>query len=296
MNVRSRNKIVRNAAWIGIIANLFLAIGKAFVAVIANSKALFADAAHSASDVVSSIVVLIGVRTADIPPDRDHPYGHGKAESIAAIVVAVILFIVGIEIAISSVRGISDISEAPGNLALVMVMVSIAIKEALFRYKINVGKKQRSQALVIDAWHHRSDALSSIAALTGIGLAIIGEQTGYVWLLKADALVGVFIALLIMHMAWMHGREAIHTAMDHVLHPEDTVELRRQASQVDGVLQVNELFAREHGHYVIVDIRITVESVLTVEEACKISNNVRNVLMKDDRVRDVFIGLNHEAD
>lgn len=262
------------------------------IAIFSNSKALFADAAHSASDVISSIVVLVGVRTASLPPDRDHPYGHGKAESIAAIVVAVILFIVGIEIAVDSFKGLLESAEAPGAAALYMAAASIFIKEGLFRYKIKIGRKQRSRALIIDAWHHRSDALSSLAAVVGIGLAIMGGKTDQLWLINADAFAGILIAILIMRMAWMHGKEAVHTTMDHVLHPEDTVDLRDKAANVNGVEAVNAFYAREHGYYVIVDICIRVDKALSVEQACIISDEVRNQLLQDERVKDVFVILN----
>lgn len=292
MNVfRSRDKKVKRAAWAGILVNLLLAVSKGIIAVVSNSKALLADAVHSASDVVSSVIVLIGVKTASIPPDRDHPYGHGKAESIAAIVVAVILFAAGIQIAINSLKGLATVETAPGLPALLMAAASIVIKEGLFRYKLNVGKKERSHALVIDAWHHRSDALSSAAAVVGIGFAIFGEWAGITWLLSADGVVGILIALLIMRMAWRHGREAIHTTMDHVLHPEDTIELRKHAANVDGVVEVLDLFAREHGYYVTVDIRISVHMHLTVSEGYHIGENVKTALMQDERVKDVFVHL-----
>jgi len=175
MRENSRSIII--ATWIGIIVNLLLTVIKAIGGILTGSRALVADALHSASDVVSSIVVLFAVKIANKPPDEEHPYGHGKAEGVASIIVALLLIVVGVEISISSVKVFfGEIPEAPGMIALVILIISIVIKEILFYYKLWLGKKYNSSVLVTEAWHHRSDSLSSLAALLGIGLAIIGEK------------------------------------------------------------------------------------------------------------------------
>src|SRR5699024_5580362 len=131
---------------------------------IAGSKALLADALHSASDVAGSVVVLFAVKIAHKPPDKEHPYGHGKAENIASIIVSLLLIIVGIEISISSIKMFfGNVPVAPGNLAFIILVVSIRIKEVLFHYKSRFGKKYNSPALLSEAWHHRSHAISSLA-------------------------------------------------------------------------------------------------------------------------------------
>lgn len=287
-----RYKKVKFGAWVGIIGNIILAVIKAIVGIMANSRALVADAAHSASDVVGSVAVLIGIRAAQLPPDRDHPYGHGKAETITAIIVAVLLFVVGLEIAIGAFKAFFEPIAVPGIAAIYAVIFSIVIKELMFRYKIHLGKKYKSDALITDAWHHRSDALSSVAAMLGIGASIIGGSIGVPWLVYADPVAGIFVAALIIKMAWKLGSESIHNTLDHVLHEEDTEEMYKKAAGVSGVRKVNELLAREHGHYVIVDIKIGVDPAITVEDGHAIGKLVKEKLMEDQYVQDVRVHIN----
>ncbi|WNF38928.1 cation diffusion facilitator family transporter [Bacillaceae bacterium IKA-2] len=287
-----RYQKLKFAAWVGIVGNIVLAIIKGIVGWLAGSRALVADAVHSASDVVGSIAVLIGIRAAKLPPDKDHPYGHGKAESIAAIIVAVLLFIVGLEIALSAVKSFNEPIQVPRVMAIYAVIFSIVVKELMFRYKYNLGKKYRSEALVTDAWHHRSDVFSSFAALIGIGASIVGGNIGIPWLVYADPLAGLFVSVLILKMAWGLGKQSIHNTMDHVLHDEDTAEMRKAALAVDGVRCVDEFFAREHGHYVIIDLKIGVDPYITVEAAHAIGKNVKAKLTKSDYVQDVRIHIN----
>lgn len=280
------------AAWVGIVGNIGLAIIKGIVGWLAGSRALVADAVHSASDVVGSIAVLIGIRAAKLPPDKDHPYGHGKAESIAAIIVAVLLFVVGLEIAVSAIKSFNEPIQVPRVMAIYAVIFSIVVKELMFRYKYNLGKKYHSEALLVDAWHHRSDVFSSFAALIGIGASIAGGYIGVPWLVYADPLAGLFVSVLIVKMAWGLGKQSIHNAMDHVLHDEDTAEMRKIALAVEGVFSVDEFFAREHGHYVIIDLKIGVDPYITVEEAHAIGKKVKASLTKSDYVHDVRIHIN----
>lgn len=287
-----RYQKVQFAAWVGIIGNIVLALIKGIVGWLAGSRALVADAVHSASDVVGSVAVLIGVRAAKLPPDKDHPYGHGKAESIAAIIVAVLLFFVGFEIAISAIQSFNEPIDVPGVIAIYAVIFSIIVKELMFRYKFNLGKKYRSEALVTDAWHHRSDVFSSFAALIGIGASIIGGHIGIGWLVYADPLAGLFVSILILKMAWSLGKQSIHNAMDHVLHDEDTEEMRQAAKEVEGVLCIDEFLAREHGHYVIIDIKIGVNPHITVEEGHAIGKKVKQKLIQVEHVQDVRVHIN----
>ncbi|WP_088102619.1 cation diffusion facilitator family transporter [Halalkalibacter urbisdiaboli] len=287
-----RYRKVRFAAWVGIIGNIILAIIKAVIGIMANSRALIADAVHSASDVVGSVVVLIGVRAAKMPPDEDHPYGHGKAESVAAIIVAVLLIIVGFEIALNAVKSFFEPVQVPKIMAIYAVLFSIIVKELMFRYKYNLGKKYKSEALMVDAWHHRSDVFSSVAALIGIGAAVLGGMLNISWLVYGDALASAFVAVLIVKMAWSLGKQSIHNALDHVLHEEDTMEMKKVAAEVEGVLNIDEFLAREHGHYVIVDIKIAVNPEITVREGHAIGKKVKERLLEEKQVQDVLVHIN----
>jgi cation diffusion facilitator family transporter len=282
------------AAWIGIVGNIFLALVKGIVGYAAQSKALMADAAHSASDVAGSLAVLIGLKAAKRPPDADHPYGHGKAEPIAAIIVSVLLMLVGLEIGINALQGMfTGVTTAPAWYALLAVVLSIVVKEAMFQYKYRLGKKLASQALIANAWEHRSDVYSSVATLFGIGAAVLGDWWGLEFLYYMDPLAGLMVALMIVRMGFKLIMEAVHTTMDHVLHEDQARELAKAAEQVAGVISVDDLKAREHGHYVIVDIKISVNPRITVAEGHEIGRSVKNELMRRfDFVLDVLTHVN----
>lgn len=280
-------------AWVGIIGNILLTGIKWVIGYTANSRALIADAAHSASDVVGSVAVLIGLRAAERPPDKDHPYGHGKAESVASIIVSVLLMLVGFEIGYGSIQSLFKPLHAPEMLAVWAAIGSMIVKEAMFRYKYNLGKKLNSQALIANAWEHRSDVYSSFSALIGIGGAILGAKWNIGWMLYLDPIAGIFVSVLVLKMAYDILMESIHIALDHVLHEEQTIPLRTSVQAVEGVLRVDELRAREHGHYQIVDVKISVNPHITVEEGHRIGKKVkRDLLSQFQEVRDVFVHIN----
>lgn len=292
MEKDERFKQAEFGAIVGIVGNIMLAIIKAVIGYVGNSKALMADAVHSASDVIGSLAVLFGLRAAKQPPDDDHPYGHGKAESISAIIVAVLLFVVGIEIVISSIKAFTQVLEPPRWITVIAVLLSIVVKEGMFRYKYQLGKRINSDAIIANAYEHRSDVFSSFAALIGIGAAIIGSKMGMDWLVYADPVAGLFVSLLVIKMAWDIGKEAIHTTLDHVLHEEDIVPMREAVMQVEGVKKIGSLYAREHGHYVIVDIKVSVDPLITVEDGHRIGKHVKEILMQQDNVQNVFVHIN----
>lgn len=288
-----RFKKAEFAVWVGIVANLILAIIKGTVGWLGNSRALIADAAHSASDVVGSLAVLVGLKAAQLPPDRDHPYGHGKAESIAAIIVTVILFLVGLQIGYGSFQAMFEPAITPSIWAVYAAAFSIVTKEILFQYKYRLGKKLKSDALIINAWDHRTDVLSSIAALVGIGGAVLGGRIGVEWMVYLDPMAGIVVSLYVMKIAWSLGGESIHNTMDHVMHAEDAQELHDTASGVEGVIHIDSLHAREHGHYVIVDIKLSVDPQITVAEGHRIGKEVKEKLKSEyTYVQDVLIHIN----
>jgi cation diffusion facilitator family transporter len=280
-------------AWVGIIGNLALAGVKLLIGVMAKSQALIADSVHSASDVVGSAAVLIGLRAAERPPDEDHPYGHGKAESVAAIIVSVLLAIVGFEIGVSSIKSFFSTLEAPGFMAVWAAIGSMIIKEWMFRYKYNLGKKLNSQSLIANAWEHRSDVYSSFAALIGIGGAILGGWLNVTWMLYLDPAAGIFVSALVLKMSYNIMMDSIHSTLDHVLHEEDTRDFRQTIERVPGVMRLDTLRAREHGHYLIIDVKIGVNPYITVEEGHRIGKRVKVDLMENfSQVRDVFVHIN----
>ncbi|KAB7708657.1 cation diffusion facilitator family transporter [Bacillus aerolatus] len=292
METEERFKKAEFAAMVGVVGNIALAILKWVCGIVGNSRALIADAAHSASDVAGSLAVWIGLRAAKRPPDEDHPYGHGKAESIAAIIVAVLLVIVGVEIGISSVKAFFQEIEPPNAIAIYAVIFSILVKEAMFQYKYRLGKRVKSDALIANAYEHRSDVYSSIAALIGIGAAMLGGKLGIDWLVYGDPVAGLLVSLLVLKIAWKVGKESIHSTLDHVLHEEETETFKKAILSEPDVRKIDSLYAREHGHYVIIDLKISVDPLMTVEEGHRIGKKVKKKLLELANVQDAFIHIN----
>ncbi|RPF53213.1 cation diffusion facilitator family transporter [Aquisalibacillus elongatus] len=289
-----RSSKAQFASILGMVANLLLAIIKGVAGIFTNSKALIADAFHSASDVVSSFAVLIGIRAAQKPPDPEHPYGHGKAENIATLIVSILLFVVGFEILMNSIQSIwsQDKNQTSIN-ALYVVIFSIVVKEALFQYKNRLGKKINSPAIIADAWHHRSDAISSVIALAGIGLSILGREYNITALQYFDPIAGSLIAILVMWMGFKLGKDAVHVTLETVLSDEDTQDFWDTTLTVDGVKRIDMLNARSHGSYVIIDVKISVDPQITVDEGHSIAARVKEHLMDEhEEVQDVYVHVN----
>lgn len=291
----NRYKEAQRATIIGIVVNLILAIIKGVGGVMGNSRALVADAVHSASDVVSSIAVYIGVRAAQKPPDREHPYGHGKSENVATLIVAILLVVVGFEIMYNSIASIwtETTNEVTSIMVLYIIIFSLLVKEVLFQYKFRLGTRINSPALIADAWHHRTDALSSAVALAGVGLTLIGSRYDIPYLNYFDPLAGAVIAIIIMYMGFQLAKEAVSMTLEVVLSEEETAGLMKTATSVDKVVRVDALSARSHGSYVIVDIKISVDANITVEDGHRIGRNVKQKLIREhDMVRNVHVHVN----
>ncbi|WP_347861090.1 cation diffusion facilitator family transporter [Salimicrobium sp. PL1-032A] len=294
MDQSQRNRQAQVASWVGIIANICLSILKGIAGWISGSRALIADAVHSASDVISSIAVLAGVSIANKPPDDEHPYGHGKAENIATIIVSMLLILVGFEIAWSSIKVFwGEPPTSPTGLALIVTVIALAIKEILFQYKNRLGKRINSPALIADAWHHRSDALSSFGVLLGVGGAMLGKILGIDGLLYMDPIAGVVVAVFIIGLGYKMARESFDTVLENVLGEEESRRFIRTVEDVPGVVKVDKLLARVHGAYVIVDLKISVDARLDVEKAHLISKKVKHKLINDhEEVNNVLVHIN----
>ena len=260
-----------------------------------NSRALIADAVHSASDVISSVAVFIGIRAAQKPPDREHPYGHGKSENVATLIVAILLVVVGFEIMYNSISSIwtETANEVTSMMVLYIIIFSLVIKEVLFQYKYRLGRKISSPALVADAWHHRTDAISSAVALFGVGLTIIGSRFDIPYLIYFDPIASAVIAIIIMYMGFQLAKEAVSMTLEVVLNEDETRDMMMTVKAVEKVVKIDSLSARSHGSYVIVDIKISVDANITVEDGHKIARNVKQKLIREhDIVRDVNVHVN----
>lgn len=292
--MRENTRSIIVATWIGIIVNILLTVIKTIGGILSGSRALLADALHSASDIVGSIVILFAVKVAVRPPDEEHPYGHGKAENVGSVIIALLLIVVGIEISISSIKiFFGETPIAPGSLALVIILISIIIKEILFYYKLFLGKKYRSSALISEAWHHRSDSLSSLAALIGVGAAMVGEKLGWPILVYGDAVAGIVVSLIVIKVGYSLAQESFEVMMEKVLSPDDSKKYIETVHTIQGVQRIDQILARTHGSYVIIDIKIGVNPKISVKEGHDIATDVKRTLLGEHKdIEDVFVHVN----
>ncbi|MDY0409644.1 cation diffusion facilitator family transporter [Virgibacillus soli] len=296
--MRENSRPIIIATWIGIVVNILLTILKAIGGLLSGSRALLADALHSASDVVGSVVILFAVKIANKPPDEEHPYGHGKAENIASVIVALLLIIVGIEISISSIKVFfGEVPQAPGKLALIILIASVIIKEILFYYKYWLGNKYKSTALISEAWHHRSDSLSSLAALAGVGLAILGDKLQATFLVYGDAVAGIIVSIIVMKVGYELVKTSSSVILEEVLSKDEIQVYQATVQHVDGVLRIDQLLARTHGSYIIIDIKISVDPNITVKSGHDIALYVKQALIQNHKeVEDVLVHINPYLD
>ncbi|MDX9974452.1 MAG: cation diffusion facilitator family transporter [FCB group bacterium] len=274
---------------IGVVVNAMLAVAKGVAGVLGHSYALLADAVESTLDIVSSAVVWGGLRIAQVPPDEGHPYGHGKAEPLAAIVVSITLLGVAISLAVGSIREIlSPENRAPETFTLLVLVAVVIIKETLARFVLGVGTEVESTAVKTDAWHHRSDALTSAAAFVGIGVAVLGGE-GFE---DADDWAALFACLIIAYNGYRLLRPALAEVMDAA--PDTGVEraIRETAERVEGVVTIEQCVVRKMGLEYFVDLHVEVDPNATVYVGHAIAHRVKDtVRAAHPRVRDVMIHI-----
>jgi cation diffusion facilitator family transporter len=282
------NRLQRSlrATFIGLVANVFLAAGKLAAGVAGHSHALVADAIESLTDIFSSIIVWRGVVVASEPADADHPYGHGKAEPLAAAVVAALLLFVAGWITIESLHDISQARSAPKAFTLLVLLGVIAIKEGLFRFISREAASVQNSAVRADAWHHRSDAISSVAAAIGISVALFGGEK----LFWADDAAAMAAACVIAWNGWRLLRPTLSDLMDKAPDPEISNEIQRLAETIDGIVHVEKCFVRKMGHQLYVDMHVEVDPQMTVLHSHEIAHAVKDEIReKMPDVSDVLV-------
>lgn len=275
LNSQSGKKIIMRVSNISIVVNVLLSAIKFVVGVIANSGAMISDAVHSVSDVFSTIIVMIGANAAAKDPDVEHPYGHDRMECIAAIVLAIVLFITGIGVGITGVKKIfggnyGDLA-VPGALALVAAVISIVVKEGMFWYTRFYGKKVDSTALLADAWHHRSDALSSVGSFVGI----LGARLGFP---ICDPLASVVICLFIVKAAYNICKEALDKMVDKSCDEETERKMSDLIKSQEGVISLDLLMTRMFGSKLYVDVEIGADENTPLRDSHAIAENVHNAI------------------
>ncbi|WP_165916326.1 cation diffusion facilitator family transporter [Marinisporobacter balticus] len=280
--LKSANKIIR----ITIILNVLLTIFKLGIGYIGNSTAIIADGLHSASDMITSIGVIIGMFFATKPRDEKHQYGHEKAESIAGFLLAAILTLTGLNIGFSSIKMIFMHNyQVPHMYTAIIAFISILVKEYQFRITKSAAEKLNSNALMSDAWHHRSDALSSIAVLFGI----VGAMMGYGFL---DPLAGIIVSIIVVRIGITILLVALDELMDAAIDQEKMDTVKKEIEKIEGVKSVNEFRGRKHGSKAYVDIKICVDPLISVYMGHNIGEKAEKlILSKIDNAKEVIVHI-----
>lgn len=278
---------------LGIALNAVLAVIKGTAGILGHSQALIADAVESATDVLGSLVVWAGLRVAARPADTRHPYGYGKAEPLATAVVSLALIGAAIGIAAESVHQIRTPHQVPASYTLAVLIVVIAVKEILFRYVLSVGLSTESLAVQGDAWHHRSDALTSLAAFIGIVIALIG---GPGWE-SADDWAALFASGIILFNAQSILRPAVHELMDRAPNPEIEYDVRQIAATVEGVRGLHRCRVRKMGFEYFIDLDVIVDRELPVHIGHEIAHRVQDAVRASiPRIQKVFVHIEPHED
>lgn len=283
-------KVANRVSFITIIGNVILSVAKLLAGIVAHSNAMISDAVHSASDVFSTFVVIIGIRLASKKPDKEHPYGHERMECVAAIILAVVLFITGLGIGMDALKNILNGNysnlQVPGILALIAAIVSIVSKEGMYWYTRYNAKKIDSSALMADAWHHRSDAFSSIGALIGI----IGARLGFPIM---DSIASLVIFVFIVKAAFDIFKDAMNKMVDHSCDEKTEKQIYDCVVKNENVLGVDLLQTRIFGNKIYVDVEIRADASCTLQEAHSIAEAVHDDIEQNfPKVKHIMVHVN----
>ncbi len=275
-------------ALFGLTVNIMLASVKIVAGFFGNAYVLIADGIESTMDVGGSIVIWGGLKVAARPPDPTHPYGHGKAEPIAAVIVAIGVLAAALGLAIQCVREIFLPHHGPAPYTLVVLIVAVIVKETLYRYVIRFGRNVESTAVQTDAWHHRTDAITSVAAFIGISVALVGGEP---WQ-SADDWAALFACALIGANGYRLLRPALYEIMDTAPGGKIVRSIRRAARSVPGVMEVEKCRVRKMGLEFYVDLHVGVKDSISVREGHEIAHQVKAAIQQNDsRVADVLVHI-----
>ena len=283
-------KVANKVSIVTIIGNTMLSVMKLLAGVIAHSNAMISDAIHSASDVFSTFIVMIGIKLSSKSADKEHPYGHERLECVAAIVLSIVLFITGLGIGSNALKAVTqgdyDHLQVPGILALIAAIVSIVSKEAMYWYTRYHAKRIDSSALMADAWHHRSDAFSSIGALVGIA----GSRLGFPIM---DSIASLVIFVFIVKAASDIFKDAIDKMVDHSCDEEMETQLRNCVMRNPNVHKIDVLRTRIFGNKIYVDVEIALDGSITLQDAHDVAEKVHNDIEKTfPKVKHIMVHVN----
>ena len=273
---------IKKVTWMGLIANLLLAAFKFAVGIIGKSQAVIADAVHSLSDISTDLAVLFGAKFWTSPADSEHPYGHWRIETLITALIGIALFIAAVEIAYKSIISIKEVHEVgPSLIAIAGPIISVIVKEVLYRWTKSVGRDIKSKALIANAWHHRSDALSSIPVLFAVLLAVINPR-----FIIVDHIGAFVVSLFIIKVSWDILKDSFGELVDVSAPKKDQKKIKDVVKKVEGVKSIHALRTRKLGPGLHVDLHVLVDGSITVKEGHDISEEVKRVLV--ERGPDIF--------
>ncbi|KIL41809.1 cation diffusion facilitator family transporter [Gordoniibacillus kamchatkensis] len=287
------NKATVIAGWVSLVSNLILTAIKVIVGFLFGSQVLIADGIHNAGDVIASAAALGSTIVARKPADREHPYGHGKAEVIGSAVVAVIMGLAALFIAFHSFEALLHPAAEASYIALIAAIVSFAWKQWLYFYCIRLGKKANSKSLIATAYDHLADVYASIAAVVGIGAALIGDKYDIAFLRYGDPAAGIIVAFLVLRLTYHMGRDAMDILMERNVSAEKLDSFMQLVRSVPEVKRIDRIRAREHGYYTIVDVRVGIPAQLSVQEGHDVSRKIKQIIMEHHNdVEEVMVHFN----
>lgn len=288
-----RETLARRVAWISVISNVILTLGKIIIGLIGKSDAVFADGIHSAADVFASMIVVLVIKISNKPADDEHPYGHGKAEVIVSEIIGILLFLVAIYIVYEGITGFFEKVTAPSFLAMWVAVFSFVIKTLLYRFSLGAAKRHNSKAIEAIAFDHKADIAASIAAAIGVLISIIGIHMHIGILGYGDKAASIFVAYLIFKIAKEMVTEAFDILLERNISNDILEDYMTVVSEFAEVKRIDRIRARELGHYVMVDLRISIDYSKTIKEGHDLSKSIKDKLMeKNDNISEVLIHLN----
>jgi cation diffusion facilitator family transporter len=273
----AENHDIKKVTWVGLFVNFILALTKFFVGILGHSHAVVADAVHSVSDMVTDIAVLVGVKYWSAPPDKDHPYEHWRIETIITGFIGIGLAAVAVGIGYNAITTLKEhYIETPTWIAIIGALISIIVKELLYHWNLKTGKKVKSSALIANAWHHRSDALSSITALVAVGISVIKPEWAFV-----DRIGAIVVSLIILKVSWDIVFPALKKLSDSGVSAKDIERILSIALRVSGVKDAHAIRTRDAGHGIFVDMHVLVDGDISVSEGHSIAEKVRDEIIKN---------------
>ncbi len=284
---------IKRITWIGMGSNLFLAVLKFIVGTLGNSQAVIADAVHSLSDMTTDLAILFGVKFWTAPADEDHPYGHERIETVVTVLIGFILGFVAVEIGYEGLAGLRETNiRQPGKIALIGAVCSILLKEMLYHWTLSTGRRAKSPAVIANAWHHRSDALSSIPALLAVSAAILNPELAFV-----DHIGAFVVSLFILKVAWDIMKPALHELTDGGASRKQRRQIRSLALDVSGVETVHKIRTRQFGESFFVDLHVLVDGEMSVRNGHDIAESVQKRLIdQGPDIADVVVHIEPYGD